>query len=301
MKYIKFLAFAVIISLFVSCSKEISLTDGVFTGKGEGRNGEVEVEITVKDGKIFDAKIVKESETPEIALPAEELILKQFITSGSTEEIDVVSGATLTSNAVLDALDEAISQAQNKVIKTVSYKDTECDIVIIGAGGAGLVAATEAASKGADVIVLEKMGTAGGNAVSSTGGINASYTKEQQRLGIKDSPEVFYEDTMRGGKNLNDPVLVRTLVDNSAAMVEWLQSPLVGADLSDVGMFGGATNKRIHRPEGGGAIGAHLIPLLQKAALQQGSQIRFKNRVTDILSDKAGNKACGVRVSTENG
>ena len=301
MKIIKFLSVVAILSLFSACNKTPALKDGTFSGTGEGRNGPIEVEVTVTDGKITDAKITKESETPEIALPAEEQIIRQFIESGSTEEIDVVSGATITSNGILDALDAATALSQGKEQKAVVYHDTECDIVIVGAGGAGLVAATEAASKGARVIVLEKMGIVGGNANSSTGGINASYTKEQQRLGIKDSPEVFYEDTMRGGKNMNDPVLVRTLVNNSASMVEWLQSPLIGADLSDVGMFGGATNKRIHRPQGGSAIGAHLIPLLHKAALEQGAQIRLNNKVVDILSDKAGTTATGVRVSTENG
>ncbi|MBQ9205624.1 MAG: flavocytochrome c [Treponema sp.] len=301
MKIIKFLSVVAILSLFSACNKTPALKDGTFSGTGEGRNGPIEVEVTVADGKITDAKITKESETPEIALPAEEQIIRQFIEAGSTEEIDVVSGATITSNGILDALDAATALSQGKEQKAVVYHDTECDIVIVGAGGAGLVAATEAASKGARVIVLEKMGIVGGNANSSTGGINASYTKEQQRLGIKDSPEVFYEDTMRGGKNMNDPVLVRTLVNNSASMVEWLQSPLIGADLSDVGMFGGATNKRIHRPQGGSAIGAHLIPLLHKAALEQGAQIRLNNKVVDILSDKAGTTATGVRVSTENG
>ena len=301
MKIIKLLSVVAVFSLFSACNKTPSLKDGVFSGTGEGRNGPIEVEVTVTDGKITDAKITKESETPEIAFPAKEQIIKQFIESGSTEEIDVVSGATITSDGILDALDAAVALSQGKEQKAVNYRDTECDIVIVGAGGAGLVAATEAASKGARVIVLEKMGIVGGNANSSTGGINASYTKEQARLGIKDSPEVFYEDTMRGGKNMNDPVLVRTLVNNSASMVEWLQSPLIGADLSDVGMFGGATNKRIHRPQGGSAIGAHLIPLLHKAALEQGAQIRLNNKVVDILSDKAGTTATGVRVSTENG
>ena len=301
MKIIKLLSVVAVFSLFSACNKTPSLKDGVFSGTGEGRNGPIEVEVTVTDGKITDAKITKESETPEIAFPAKEQIIKQFIESGSTEEIDVVSGATITSDGILDALDAAVALSQGKEQKAVNYRDTECDIVIVGAGGAGLVAATEAASKGARVIVLEKMGIVGGNANSSTGGINASYTKEQARLGIKDSPEVFYDDTMRGGKNMNDPVLVRTLVNNSASMVAWLQSPLIGADLSDVGMFGGATNKRIHRPQGGGAIGAHLVPLLHKASLEQGAQIRLNNKVIDILSDKAGVTATGVRVSTENG
>ncbi len=180
----------------------------------------------------------------------------------------------------------------------VSCGAESADIVVIGAGGAGLTAATEAANKGAKVIVLEKMNIVGGNTNYSTGGINASYTKEQERLGIKDDKETFFNDTMKGGYNLNDPDLVHTLVDNSAAIVEWLQSPIVGADLSDVGIFGGATNKRIHRPKGGSPIGAHLVPLLYKAAQNQGADIRLNSKVVEILKGKDGG-ASGVKVEAQ--
>ncbi|MBB5224939.1 flavocytochrome c [Treponema ruminis] len=295
-----FSLFLSILFLFVSCEKEqSSLRDGMFIGKGHGRNGTVEVSITVSGGKIIDAEIIKDIESPNIAEIAKKRIIEKFLRDGSTSMIDAVSGATITSNAILDALDEAIAISQGIKKTSIIYKDSECDIVIIGAGGAGLTAATEAASRGAKVLVLEKMPIVGGNSNFSTGGINACYTKEQERLGIKDSKEVFFNDTMRGGQYLNDPDLVRTLIDNSAAMVEWLQTPMIGADLSDVGAFGGATNKRIHRPKGGGAIGAHLIPLLQKAALKQGAEIRLNNKVIDILSNNG--RACGVRVAYEGG
>ncbi|WP_296323688.1 flavocytochrome c [Treponema sp. UBA3813] len=303
MKYTKFFsAFSVLLISFAVCScgsKTYSLKDGTFSGEGEGRNGTVEVSVTITGGKVTNAEILNEKETDGIADNAKIQIINQFIEEGNTKNIDVVSGATITSNALLDALDAALAKSKNENPIETSYSDTECDIAIIGAGGAGLTAATEAASKGAKVIVLEKMNFVGGNSNFSTGGINAAYTKEQERLGIKDSKEVFFNDTMKGGKFLNDPDLVHKLVDESAGIIEWLQSPLIGADLSDVGMFGGATNKRIHRPKGGSAIGAHLVPLLHKAALAQGADIRLKNKVIDIIEEN-GNP-CGVRVSYAGG
>ncbi len=189
--------------------------------------------------------------------------------------------------------------AESESVAIPVLPDENCDIAIIGAGGAGLVAATEAASKGAKVIVLEKMSIVGGNSNFSTGGISASYTKEQARLHIDDSPDLFYDDTMKGGYYLNDPSLVHTLVDKSPAIVDWLQSDLIGADLTDVGIFGGATKKRIHRPKGGEAIGEHLIPLLHKAAEKNGADIRLNNKAIDILNE--GGKASGVKVSTKEG
>lgn len=295
-----FFLFFSILLLFVSCEKKTDpLRDGTFIGKGRGRNGTIEVSVTIKNGAVADAEIIKDIESPNIADIAKEKIIAQFIKDGTTSRIDAISGATITSNALLDAFDDAISISQGIKKAAIIYKDCEYDIVIIGAGGAGLTAATEAASKGAKVLVLEKMGIIGGNSNNSTGGINACYTKEQKRLGIKDTKEVFFNDTMKGGRYLNDPELVKTMVDNSADMVEWLQSPMIGADLSDVGAFGGATNKRIHRPKGGGAIGSHLIPLLQKAALMQGAEIRVANKATDIISENG--KAVGVKVVYEGG
>lgn len=283
------------LAVIMSCKRSIkNLSDGTFTGSGIGRNGKIEVEITVSNGKIIDAKVLTDKETHYIAEEAKKKILEQFLKDGTTAQLDTLSGATITTNGLLDALDAAVAASQGITFDNICYHDTECDIVIVGGGGAGLVAATEAASKGAGVIVLEKQGFVGGNSNNSTGGINAAYTKEQERLGIRDSKEVFFNDTMRGGRYLNNSALVHRLVDESAGIVEWLQSPMIGADLTDVGMFGGATNKRIHRPQGGGAIGAHLIPLLHKAAVKQGAEIRFNNKVVDIIS-KDG-RAAGVKV-----
>ncbi len=282
--------------MFFSCGR--GMKDGIFEGSGEGRNGPIEVAVLIENGEILGAKITEEHETAELGLAAEDEILQRVVNGEDISKIDAVSGATLTSNAVLEAVAEALNAARGKKKKKIIYQDASCDIVIIGAGGAGLAAATEAANKGAKVIVLEKMGIVGGNTNYATGGINASYTKEQKALGIQDSTDVFFNDTMAGGKNLNDPVLVRRMVDESAATVEWLESDLIGADLSDVGFFGGATNKRIHRPKGGKAIGEHLIPLLYKSAQKQKADVRLNNKVIEILSDDACTKATGVRVAT---
>lgn len=73
------------------------------------------------------------------------------------------------------------------------------DIVVIGAGGAGLTAALEAKNAGKDVIVVEKMPMVGGNSLRATGGLNAAGTPQQEALGIEDSPEIHYQDTMKGG------------------------------------------------------------------------------------------------------
>ncbi|MCQ2240376.1 flavocytochrome c [Treponema sp.] len=294
-------AFAVVSALalaFIGCnSKSASLTDGTYKASSEGRNGPIVIEVTVAGGKVTAAKVVEEKET-DFAKPAEEAILAKFVSNGGkTSGIDAVSGATITSKAVLEALKNALVLAQGKEEKVVKAKDTSCDIVIIGAGGAGLTAATEAASKGKKVIVLEKMATCGGNTISATGGLNASETSIQKKLGIEDSNDSYFNDTMKGGYNKNNPELVRNMVEKSAATVDWLIS--IGADLTDVGKMAGSSNKRTHRPQGGAAVGAHLVPVLVKAAETAGAEIRLNSKVTDIIEENG--RAAGVKVSSKNG
>ncbi|MFA7568011.1 MAG: flavocytochrome c [Alkalispirochaeta sp.] len=166
------------------------------------------------------------------------------------------------------------------------------DIVIIGGGGAGLSAAVEAVDNGAKVILVEKMPVVGGNTNYATGGINAAGTRFQKELGIEDSPELFYKDTMKGGQELNDPDLVRVMTGEAAASVEWLAS--LGADLSDVGRLGGHSVNRSHRPTGGAAVGGHIVQTLEAAARDRGVDIRTWTSAIAILG-KDG-KVTGVRV-----
>lgn len=285
----------------ISCSKntENNLTDGTFIGHGAGRNGPIVVEIKIEEGKVTDAKILEEGETEDIGFPIEQDIIEEFLNHDGDTDIDAISGATLTSNGLISALEAAIDESKGIKQAQTIYHDSETDIVIIGAGGAGLTAATEAADKGAKVIVLEKAGVAGGNTNSATGGLNASQTAVQKSLNIEDSNQQFYKDTMKGGHFKNDEKLVREMVEKSSSIVDWLQSDLVRADLSDVGIMGGSTNKRTHRPRGGQAIGSHLIPKLYQAAKTAGAEIRFNNGVIDIIEENG--RAVAVKVQNQAG
>ncbi|MGN0729513.1 flavocytochrome c [Treponema sp.] len=286
-----------IAALSVNAKKQM-LPDGIFSGKSEGRNGTIAVSFSVENGKITAAKVTEEQET-DYAKAAINSILEQFSAEGKTDGIDIVSGATITSKATISALKNAVNSARGKksAQNAQPVSDTSCDILVIGAGGAGLSAAAEAASKGASVIVLEKEGNVGGNTIAATGGLNASETSVQKKLGIQDTNEQFFEDTMKGGHYKNDPSLVRNLTEKSAETVDWLIS--LGADLTDVGKMAGSTNRRTHRPQGGSAVGSNIIPVLEKAALASGAEIRCSSKVIDLLS-KDG-RPTGAVVQTDSG
>lgn len=282
---VAFLAIAGIVKMTGSAKKDW------YRGTAEGRNGPVVVDVKIVDSKIIDGRVVSETET-DFAKPAAKEIIRQAIAKGNAESFDAVSGATITSEATAKAVQNAVALSKGSLEDSIKYEDTECDIVIIGAGGAGLTAAIEADARGAKVILLEKMGIVGGNTNSATGGLNASETSIQKEKGISDSNEQYYQDTMKGGYNINNPELVRFMTDNSAEVVDWLIS--IGADLTDVGKMAGSTNSRTHRPQGGAPVGKHLVDVLSKNVEKAGIDLRLKNTVTDILSENG--KASGVKV-----
>ena len=277
--------------------EKFHLQDGEFEGLGEGRSGMIKLAIIVKNNIITDIKILSQSES-KFAQPAEQQIIDDVLKKQTVEGVDAVSGATLTSQGMLTAIGMAIDASKGvQQGESVTYSDTSCDIVVVGAGGAGLSAATQAASMGANVIVLEKQGIIGGNTNYATGGLNAAETSVQKILGIVDFKKSHYDDTMAGGYFLNEPSLVETLVNKAAAAVEWLIS--LGADLSNVGQLAGSSQKRAHRPNGGGAIGPHLMAVLSKAVKSENISVRTRNTVT-ALTENDG-KVTGVKVSTPNG
>lgn len=116
--------------------------------------------------------------------------LSEDMIANQTVKVDAVSGATLSSDGFIAAVIAALEAAglsaadfdEEVASETIEATDQETDVVIIGAGGAGLTAAIEAAEAGADVTVLEQMPVIGGNTNKATGGMNASETSVQEEL-----------------------------------------------------------------------------------------------------------------------
>lgn len=291
------IAFPVTDGIRKSIKDNIKYIAGTYSASEKGFGGRVKAIVTVGENGIEDISFEGAKETPDIGGAAVEKLNAQMKTALDTE-IDSVSGATVTSTALKRALKKALLKARGKEVKE-DMEVKSADIVVIGAGGAGMSAAIEAAQKGAtNVVILEKMPITGGNTVRATGGLNASETQYQKRDGIEDSNDLFYEDTMKGGKNLNDPELVRTLVENSAAAVDWVNE--IGGDLSVVAQFGGASVKRIHRPSDTSAVGPMLVKTLNAKLDELGIPVLLETKATKIIADKDG-KITGVEAEDENG
>ena len=264
---------------------------GTYSGTSKGFGGDVDVTVTVSEKSIDSIKIDGSHETENIGSFAVDM-LDDRILEAQTPNVDAVTGATVTSNAVFRALNDALVLAGADLAKfpTVTkeangektYEELETDIVIIGAGGAGMTAAINATQAGKKVIVLEKMPYAGGNTTKATGGMNAAETHYQEEQGIEDSVEQFVEDTMEGGHNINDRDLVTVMAEYSAKAIEWLDS--IGAPLPKVSFSGGATNKRIHSPEDGSGVGAYLVTSFLKTMDELGINVMYETKATSLMT-----------------
>ncbi|MGG6311831.1 flavocytochrome c [Paenibacillus macerans] len=187
---------------------------------------------------------------------------------------------------------EAVSGASEQSYTPYDQLKDNYDIIIVGAGGAGMSAALEAKASGMNPVIFEKMPVAGGNTTKSSSGMNASETKFQKEQGIEDSNDLFYEETLKGGHDTNDKDMLRFFVDNSAAAIDWLDS--IGIRLNNLTITGGMSEKRTHRPEDGSAVGKYLVDGLVRNVQEQEIPL-FVNADVKEITEKDG-KVNGVKV-----
>ena len=151
---------------------------GTYEGKGDGMNGPVVLEVSFSENAITDIKVKSSKETPYVGTPAFDILFKDAKEANGSG-VDVVSGATFTCVAVKNALTDAAKKAgasdldgfkKNKVAhKAQAPIEETYDVVVVGAGGAGMAAAAQAAQNGKTVLVIEKNVEIGGNTLVSGG------------------------------------------------------------------------------------------------------------------------------------
>lgn len=160
---------------------------GDFTGTAKGFGGDVSVTLTLTDGAITGCTAEGKEETQGVGSEAIAKMPGAIAESGSIA-VDGVSGATVTSTAIKEAAAAALTAAglnpddyKTAVENDASAEDStvDADVVVVGAGGAGMTAAITAAAEGKSVVILESQSMVGGNSVRATGGMNAGKTVYQ--------------------------------------------------------------------------------------------------------------------------
>ncbi|MDF3004102.1 MAG: flavocytochrome c [Oscillospiraceae bacterium] len=278
---------------------------GTYTAAAKGMGGDVTVEVVVTADEITGVKVVSHKETPGISdLPIEQIPAKIIETQSLA--VDTVSGATITSTALLTAVTDCLTQAgadvealKNKKVEVKKAEDVtaEADVIVIGAGGAGLAAAVTANQAGASVIVLEKTPKVGGNTIMAGGALNAVDEGSETAIANKDSVELHYKQTFEGGDKQGDPELVRKLVTNAWDGVEWLKGLGMEFKPGTFTVLGGLW-PRAHKPVepvGTGFFKAYNTYIDSHDNIE----IMFNTKATDLITENG--KVTGVVAVGETG
>jgi flavocytochrome c len=176
-------------------------------------------------------------------------------------------------------------------------------VIIVGGGLTGLSAAHTVLERGGSVVVVDKNSFFGGNSTKATSGMNGTLTSTQIKLGIPDTPAIFYDDSAKSARDLITPSLTKVLTYQSGSAVEWVQDKF-GVDLSLVSRLGGHSQPRTHRGKEkfpGMTITYGLMEKLEDLAVSMPNRVRIikKANVQRLLTEDSS--VIGVEYTDEGG
>lgn len=277
---------------------------GTYEASSKGFGGDIHVRVSVTGKVIESVEVLDNHETVNIGTFAVEMLPEKML-ANQTVQVDALSGATVSSNAVKNAVAKALQNAGADVsampVATVKVIPTEqkaqqelsYDVVVVGAGGAGMTAAINIKQAGKNVVILEKLPYVGGNTTRASGGMNAAGTKMQQAYlkhltdekqieSLKTSTvENFIADTIKSGHGINDEALVRTMAEQSSNAVDWLES--IGAPLPEIAATGSTVHMYLHEPEDGSAVGEFLVKFYANKLSEMNIPVMTETKATELI------------------
>lgn len=284
----------------------VSYTPGTYEGEAIGRNGPVKVQVTVAKDRIESIRVVSHNESAGLS-DAPINTLPKTIVDKQSLAVDVFSGATFSSKAVIGAVENALKKA-TKDIKPLLIapavtaavkppKDETVDVLVVGSGISGMVAGITAAEKGSNVLIIEKQGMLGaGDSMNISTGITAGGSRLIKQLGIENATAKDYADFLvKQAATKKVPINeknVRTYAMRGGELVDWLM---------DLGVPFGRfqKDKWFHITKDGSAPGPHIVRALSKKIADDNITYRLNSQVVDLLM-KDG-KVVGATVKTGAG
>ena len=292
----------------LGAESEVKYKPGTYRAKGIGKDGDVIVEVSFTSDRIESVKIIEHHDLDGIGeLAVEEIPGK--IVSDQSIAVNVISGATYTSNAILRAVEDCVKQAGGDLDALIRRKpvnaptkteEVEYDIVVVGAGAAGTAAALAASEENHSVLLLEKTARPMG-AGTFAGGLFAADSSLQKEAGKTVDKKWLFDQYMKSSSGYMNSILVRTIIEESGKTVDWLIENGCELNLVDAGTGGSFAHvgmpATLHGYKEGGRV---AITKLIESFKNNGGEVMFSTPATDLIKDSNGNIK-GVMAEKEDG
>lgn len=301
------------------------MTVGEYEVSAKGYQEGLKVKVTLDATSIKAVEVLEHSETPGVSDAALEK-MPGLIVDEQSVSVDTVSGATMTSNGILESVRTAIEEAggkasdfekekeeqgkeddQSQVVASTDLPETwdeSYDVVVVGGGFSGLAAAHTASTNGVSALLIDKMPVLGGNS-QINGGVWASYTSSQadelySKLNLEpDTAEKHIEDTIIGGDSLGNRELVENFVYGSPVLLDlMLENGLMVRE--SITKPGGHFGYRTYTTKSG--TGADIVTVQKKMLEESDATVMLDTKMTRIYRDSTGEGAVvGIEVETADG
>lgn len=244
--------------------------DGKYQTEAEGLHGPVKVATTISGGKISAVEVL--AGPGEYQSKANEVVTKEIIAAQSPE-VDAVSGATFSSNAIMTAVKKALQEAGGKVASKTSEELTT-DLAVVAAGPAGLAAAVAAAEQGLKVLVFEKEQITGGTANMGMGPLGINTRIQKSNFNDISVAEALKNQLEYTHYRVNGRLVARYF-KQSASTIEWLEQ--MGVKFSGAYRYFKESNATWHIVDpGDGKIGPGCASAMNKALTKRAQELGVK-------------------------
>lgn len=284
-----------------------TVNDGTYTGIGTGYNGYITVSVSFRNGILTNVIVTDEQETDAVSdAPLNKI--PEYVINEQSLNVDVSTGATQTSKAVIEAIGNAITAANGNVEewqKDCTGKNKEkiiqedTDVTVVGGGAAGIATVLRLQEKGYKTTLIEKDSEIGGSLryYANSGQIVAGSTK--LNLEDIDSAGTLAEDITAYTNQTNSPTLTQVFENKIGETVDW-QSKILGITFDKktgyIPTDGLPLNSVMLYDESSGDIDE----LLQKEVKVSGSSVHTNTGIIELRYDEEG-KVIGVRAKKSNG
>ena len=293
---------ALFLAVMMMASSAFAMTAGTYEGEAQGMMGKIAVSVVVNETAIESVTVTAQNETPEIAAAALEQIPAAIVANQSLV-VDTVAGATVTSKAIIAAVEAALvaAGADVEAFKVVEVVDDPAetieytaDVVVIGAGGAGVAAAVAAHDAGANVILLEKTAAIGGTTATSQGLVGGYESQFTKAMDVHYTFDEMYANLMNNASYRLDPALTTITIENSGKIIDWMADRLGMNFYAVVPGYGPLT--MMHCIEGAGvAMKTNMETTLAGTSID----LQLNTRATEILMNADGSVK-GVKAERGN-